>query len=287
MSKDSLNFYLFRLYAFTDRHRSVASFMIILTIIVVSDFVFHHFLFDPYVKFIEYFTGPLSGVGITDDAVDIGYAPEVWQALLGMVLGTLILVISIASQSIPKLIDLYMKDMASLLYIWLLIISGSHAVLTKLYAELELVRPSSRIFNAHFLISICAILAFPYIFYILRYTKPNNIVNRIYYNNLKLIRSLATPRLHALMAKPAIREQIQFDLFEAMNQLDDILEFATFKELKADIIHDISLAMCEYIDLKTQIHLDFFGVTPRARSDISFKTMIGQFSEMEKKPNIL
>ena len=61
----------------------------------------------PYVELVESLSGVPPG-GFAE--LDIGFAPEVWQALLGMVLGTLILVISIASQSIPKLIDLYMRD---------------------------------------------------------------------------------------------------------------------------------------------------------------------------------
>ena len=68
----------------------------------------------------------------------MGFSAEVWQALLGMILGTLILVISIASQSIPKLIDLYMKDLPSLLYVWFLIVSGMHAILVNLYADIDL-----------------------------------------------------------------------------------------------------------------------------------------------------
>ena len=71
-----------------------------------------------------------------------------------MVLSTLIIVISIASQKYSKLIDLYMKDYASLLCIWFLILSGLHAVFVKLYAEIGVVRESSRILNLHFFLSL-------------------------------------------------------------------------------------------------------------------------------------
>src|SRR5882757_1678507 len=47
----------------------------------------------------------------------INYAPEVWLALLAFVFGTLIIVISIASESTPKLIDLFVKDYKSRYYI--------------------------------------------------------------------------------------------------------------------------------------------------------------------------
>ena len=213
--------------------------------------------------------------------LDVGFAPEVWQALLGMVLGTLILVISIASQSIPKLIDFYMKDIRSLLYIWFLIISGGHALIIKIYGEIGLVREPSRVFNTHFLLTICSIIAFPYIFYILRYTKPTNIIDRIYKENMNKIRSLTSTRSHSLAHIPEVVEQQQYSMFESLNQLDDILEFIDFKEVKADIISDMSRTIQNYILLKPEIHSDFFKVSPKVRTDISFKTMVGQFEEME------
>ena len=102
----TLSFFLYRLIAYADERRSIASFVVIFSIVVISDIVFNNFLFIPYSELVEKLSGIQPG-GFAE--LDIGFAPEVWQALLGMVLGTLILVISIASQSIPKLIDLYMK----------------------------------------------------------------------------------------------------------------------------------------------------------------------------------
>ena len=148
----SFSFFLYRLIAYADTHRSEASFVIILLLVWFSDLLFNNFLFVPYAELVESLSGVQPG-GFAE--LDVGFAPEVWQALLGMVLGTLILVISIASQSIPKLIDLYMRDFWSLLYIWLLIISGGHALIIKIYGEIGLIREPSRIFNTHFLLTIC------------------------------------------------------------------------------------------------------------------------------------
>ena len=103
----SFSFFLYRLIAYADARRSVASFVIILFLVTISDKLFEDFLFVPYVELVESLSGVLPG-GFAE--LDVGFAPEVWQALLGMVLGTLILVISIAAQSIPKLIDFYMRD---------------------------------------------------------------------------------------------------------------------------------------------------------------------------------
>ena len=133
----SFSFFLYRLIAYADSRRSIASFVVVLSVVVLVDIFFNKYLYIPYIELVEAFSNVSQG-GFAE--LDIGFAPEVWQALLGMILGTLILVNSIASQSIPKLIDLYMKDVPSLLYIWLLIISGGHALLIKIYGEIGIVR---------------------------------------------------------------------------------------------------------------------------------------------------
>ncbi|SVD17422.1 uncharacterized protein METZ01_LOCUS370276, partial [marine metagenome] len=230
--------YLFhRIGTMVEQNLIWATMLMVLLGVVLMDIIFSLFLFEPYVQLIETLSGSAPGEFAE---VDIGFAPEVWQALLGIVLGTLILVISIASQSIPKLIDLYMRDVKSLLYVWLLIISGAHAGLIKLYGEINLMRESSRVFNTHFLIIICGIIAFPYIFYVLRLTKPTNIIEKIYGNNMDLIQSLTSPRSHAMVHIHSVVENQQYEMFEAFNQLDDILEFIDFKEVKADIIYYMS-----------------------------------------------
>ncbi|MDG2198459.1 MAG: hypothetical protein P8O70_16580 [SAR324 cluster bacterium] len=274
-----VSFYIFRALAFVDRNRSTASLMGVVLLVVLGDILFDAVLFEPYKGIIAFFSGSFPE-GF--EGVDMGFSAEVWQALLGMILGTLILVISIASQSIPKLIDLYMKDLPSLIYVWFLIVSGMHAILINLYADIDLVRPASRVFNTHILLVLSAFFAFPYIFYILRYTKPSNVISRIYGNNLDQIHDLTTERAQALITVPNIREQYQVQMFEALNQLDDILEYVSFKELKADIIHQMSLTIHEYVRVKSHIGEEFFSVMPKVRTDISFKTMIGQYGDMEK-----
>ena len=166
-SEGGSSFLIYRLIALADQNRSTAALIGCVLLITLLDIIFDRFLFEPYVNLIETLSGSKPGEFAE---VDIGFAPEVWQAILAMVLGTLILVISIASQSIPKLIDLYMKDLTSLIYVWFLIASGAHAGVIKLYGEIGLVRESSRVFNSHFLMSFCAIVAFPYIFFTVSYT---------------------------------------------------------------------------------------------------------------------
>ena len=278
-SEGGSSFLIYRLIALADQNRSTAALIGCVLLITLLDIIFDRFFFEPYVSLIETLSGSKPGEFAE---VDIGFAPEVWQAILAMVLGTLILVISIASQSIPKLIDLYMKDLTSLIYIWFLIASGAHAGVIKLYGEIGLVRESSRVFNSHFLMTFCAIVAFPYIFFILRYTKPTNIIAKIYGNNMDLIKSLVTPRNHALVKNESVVASQQYTMFESLNQLDDILEYVSFKELKGDIIYDMGRTMRNYLKIKPYLHPDFFRVTQKVRSDISFKTLVGQYEEMER-----
>ncbi len=278
-NQQGMYYYFYRLTEFADAHRTFFSFTVVLVGLVLADMIFHTWLFEPYKSLVQALSG-ITPKGFPE--VDIGFTPEVWQALLGVVLGTLILVISIASQSIPKLIDLYMKDLPSLLYIWTLILGGSHALMIKIYGEIELMRESSRIFNTHILLTLCCFIAFPYVFYILRYTKPTNIIERIYSNNLDRIQSLTQPHQRALMGEEKIVERYQHEIFESLNQLDDILEYVNFKELKAEIIHYISKTVREYLYVKSDFDPRFFKVSHKVRSDISFKTMVGQFADMEQ-----
>ncbi|MBF0278595.1 MAG: hypothetical protein HQM13_12420 [SAR324 cluster bacterium] len=280
MTLTRLLYFFYQIAIFSAKHRFFAAFCIVLPAVVLGDIIFHEFLFEGYVYYAEtWFGSKLTNM----DQVDMGFAPEVWLAVLSMVLGTLIIVISIASQSTPKLIDLYMEDWASLFYIWFLIISGAHAAYIKLYGEIALTRASSRIFNLHFLLTISIILAFPYIFYILKYTKPSNIINKIFTSNLERIESLIYWRTRFLLTMPNLVEEFQFQMFEAMNQLDDLLAYLTFKEPKADIIQKTSETIQHYIRVKARMNPKFFKVSTKVRSDISFKTMVGQFDAMEEK----
>ena len=87
-----------------------------------------------------------------------------------MVLGTLIIVIAIAAESSPKLMDLFVKDWMSLSYVWFLIIASLHSIVIMYYVE-PLNRISSVILNTYIYLFIGSIFALPYIFYILLYSK--------------------------------------------------------------------------------------------------------------------
>ena len=263
------------------RYRSFSIFFTMTLGIIAGDILFEKLIYQDYVDFLN---NIFQKVGALEN-LDLSFAPEVWLGLLGMVLGTLIIVISIASQSIPKLIDLYMQDLWSLCYVWLLIVSSAHVVIIKLYGELDVLRESSRVFNIHILLPICIALAFPYIYYILKYTKPDNVINKVFHSCLQNLYLLTHATTAQRLNSPTYFAQFQHELFDALNQLDDLLEYVSFKEPKADIIHRISELMREYIKLKPDIPEIFFKISPRIQLDISFRTMTGQFVEMEKQHN--
>ena len=120
------------------------------------------------------------------------FAPEVWLALIGLTLGTLVIVISIASQAIPKIAELYMQDWVSLLYIWFLILGGAHAVYVKFHREADVLRTSSVTLNLYFFLPIAIVVALPYIFYVLRSIQPDTVINRIFKASIRHINHFTT-----------------------------------------------------------------------------------------------
>ncbi|MGK5094805.1 hypothetical protein WDW89_22695 [Deltaproteobacteria bacterium TL4] len=280
MVRVQLSYYFNRILLLANEHRSLSSFCFVLAILVSVDVLFHNVIFPAYLNTMESLYQPVSLE--ESNPIGLGFSPQYWIGMLAMVLGTLVIVISIASQSIPKLIDIYMQDRVSLFFIWFIILSGAHVILVRMYGDITLYRQSSRMLNTHVLIPVCIFLTFPYIFYILKYTKPINVINRISKNQFHLIKSLAYFRISSLMDMPIMVEMYQRMMFEALNQLDDLLEYVNFKEPKADIIQDLNRSLIAYIRGKSKINPKFFLISPSIRIDISFKTLVGQFEELER-----
>jgi len=119
MQKPYLKLFAGRFYNFYDKYRSPIILVLIAILILFLDQLFN-FIFHTGNS------GIIKLVAIDKRQTGIDFAPEVWLSLLSLVLGTLIIVISIASQNTPKLIDLYIKDRISLIYIWFLTCSVAH-----------------------------------------------------------------------------------------------------------------------------------------------------------------
>jgi hypothetical protein len=260
--------------------RQYEAFFILLFVsigVFVLDILFAKITF-PYIDIIYSF---ITKEQKTGNGGLIDFAPEVWLGLLGLVLGTLIIVISVASQSTPKLIDLYTGDEVSLTYIWYIVISSIHNMFLQLISRIYPEHfKSSIMLNTYVLLPAALLVAVPYVLYILKYTKTSNVIEKIYTSNLRRIKRLRELSNLRMLNEKVVIATYQYELFEALNQLDDLLEYVAFKEPKGDVMNKISLLIQEFITLKKDLPDDFFRVSGRIANDVSFKTMTGQFEEM-------
>lgn len=276
MHKPYLSLLAGRVYNFYDKYRSPIILAVIAIVIIILDQLSG--FFSPAGN-----TAFLKLVDTDKRQTGIDFAPEVWLSLLSLVLGTLIIVISIASQNTPKLIDLYIKDRISLVYIWFLACSVAHNLWLQFFLSSNDITHMGSIFlNTYIFLPIALLLSIPYIFYILLYTKTSNVIEKIYSLNIKNMMKLRLQSYFALLEIPNIKARYQYRMMESLNQLDDLLAFVAFKEPKAAIIEKIGLTIQTYIGIKKQINPSFFLLSEQSKGDISFKTLTNQFSEIEE-----
>ena len=140
---NNLQLRLVQAIQFQFKYRNLLSFIFVVFIVFASDILFHS-LFPHLIELLN----SSFGITLSDHMnVDLTFAPEIWGGVLAMVLGTLIIVIAIAAESTPKLMDLFVKDWLSLIYVWFLIIASLHAIVIMYYFE-PLGRISSVILNS-------------------------------------------------------------------------------------------------------------------------------------------
>ena len=60
--------------------------------------------------------------------IELNFSPEVWAAVIALVLGTLIIVIALAAENNPELMDIFVKEWTNLIFVWFLILSSLHSV---------------------------------------------------------------------------------------------------------------------------------------------------------------
>ncbi len=282
--KNKLLYLLFILSSIFRKNQSAITFLCVTVCVAVFDLLLYTTLSLDSLKTLNEY------LRMHPQDFEVGL-PEIWLSLLALVLGTLIIVISIASQSTPKLIDIYLKDSFSLSYVWFITVGSLHNLFVdffiKTYISEDLNRlhnfKFSALLNSYVLLPVALILAIPYILYILRYTQTKNVVDKIYKDNYKRIRRLKVRTNFGLLSKNKTVSEYQFLLFEGLNQLDDLLKYVDFKEPKSDIINKVSLLMQQYLEIKKTINPRFFKISPKIRGDISFKTITEQFEEIEEK----
>ena len=259
------------------RYRTFITFLMVLIGVLASDILFHVY-FQSIVNFLE---GQFSIVLSDHESIDLGFAPEIWGGVLAMVLGTLIIVVAIAAESSPKLMDLFVKDWLSLTYVWFLIIASLHATVIMFYVE-PLNRVSSVVLNTYVYLFIASIFTLPYIFYILLYSKTSNVVTTISGIIKSFIFNLKKPSIHSAMNNSIeVVEEYQKEIMGSLDQLDDLLAFTEFKETQTEIIRQISTIIQIYINEKPGFNPNFFHLTSTIRANATFRTYTDiQYQEM-------
>lgn len=262
-----------------NKYRLFTSLVIIFLGIIISDVMFHYF-YPQIISLIEY----LFGLGKeSHDAVDLTFAPEIWGGVLATVLGTLIIVIAIAAESTPKLMDLFVKDWVSLLFIWFLIIASIHATIIMYYFG-PMERLSSVILNTYIYLPISSMLSLPYIFYILLYSKTDNVIKKLYSLNIDDINRLKNKSIHIAMRDPKVVEHYQYQLMSTIDQFDDLLEYISFKEAQTEIIRRVGDTVRAYMGNKESIYPNFFSATDTIRNNPTFRTYIDhQYKDLEDR----
>ncbi|MGE0772663.1 MAG: hypothetical protein AB7K37_13185 [Cyclobacteriaceae bacterium] len=206
----------------------------------------------------------------------VSFAPEVWLSLLALVLGTLIIVITIASEKTPRLIDLFVTDYSSRLYLWIITLSGLENTGFQVVQFTQSTVLSNIIFiNSFILLPGCVLLAIPYIFYILKYTRSHDVIDRIYDECVLLIGQATKQRSRRSI------EHYQVKLIENINELHDLLQYTQFKRPKAHIISLFGKLLGEYIDLKPQISPLMMRLSSPIKNDISFRNQEEKHQSIE------
>ena len=262
-----------------NKNRSLASLIIVFFIIIGSDFLFHQ-LYPQVISTLEYFFDLGKD---THSAVDLTFAPEIWGGVLATVLGTLIIVIAIAAESTPKLMDLFVRDWVSLIFIWFLILASIHSTIIMYYFE-PMERLSSVMLNTYIYLPLSSMLSLPYIFYILLYSKTDNVIKKLYSLNIDDIKRLKNKPIHLAMNDVKVIEHYQYQLMSTIDQFDDLLEYISFKEAQTEIIRSVGDTVKEYMKNKTSYDSRFFSATDTIRNNPTFRTYIEhQYKDIEDR----
>ncbi len=221
----------------------------------------------------------LSSIGIlsTDLINLIDYAPEAWLSLLALVFGTLIIVVSIASENTPKLIDMFVADPLARLYIWLILLSTLENVFLQLVSsESSFFIANLIVINCYMLLPFFIFLAIPYTFYILKSTKNETVIERIFNENIKALLSSKRLRQTQILKNHII-------LFETTNQLHDLLQYIQFKEPKGYIIQRLGASVRLHLSIKKSLPGSYFKLTDFHKKDISFITLSEKYEQIERE----
>ena len=279
MMNDKLTIFFSKILGLINKNRSLASLFFVFFVVLGSDFTFHYFYSD-----IVFLLDNLFGLGKeTHDAIDLTFAPEIWGGVLATVLGTLIIVIAIAAESTPKLMDLFVKDWVSLIFIWFLILASIHATVIMYYFG-PMERLSSVMLNTYVYLPASSMLSLPYIFYILLYSKTDNVIKKLYTLNIEDINRLKNKSVHLSMDDIKNVEHYQYQLMSTIDQFDDLLEYISFKEAQTEIIRRVGDTVRAYMRNKSFYDSRFFAATDTIRNNPTFRTYVEhQYKDLEER----
>ena len=262
--------------ALLTRSRSQYAALIIFSGMGLADFLFRTHIFPVY----AYSLQKIGAKPIWTD-LDVGFAPIVWLSFFAIILGSLTIVITFASQNVPKLIDLYMDHWQSLLFVWWSAACLIHALTIKVLAEVGADIVPSLVFNYHVLLAVSLVIGFPFVFSILRSTKTSNVIENLLQGSYATFKQLTKKGPTGKISHQE-HEKIQYKLFEELNQLMDLLVYVPYKEPKAQIIEGIGALLQNYVQSKSNFPEYFFKIDQRIYEDISFRTMKNLLGEAEK-----
>jgi len=174
-----------------------------------------------------------------------------------------------------------MDHWQSLLFVWWAAACLVHALTIKVLAEGGIQIIPSLVFNFHVLLAVSLVIGFPFVFSILRSTKTSNVIDNLLQGGYAVINRLAAKGSGGKISTHE-RAKIQYQLFEELNQLIDLLVYVPFKEPKAQVIEGVGALLRHYVKLKPKIPASFFKVDERIQDDISFRTMKSLMPEVEK-----
>lgn len=215
----------------------------------------------------------------------VEHSVEVWLGLLTLVLGTLIIVISIASQNTPKLIDFYVSDWISLFFTWSLVINAVLTLLVLGYGKSDTSAFSYSTFEV-FLVGVMLplhyLLSLPYILYILKFSKTENQVKRIYYRVQYLLHELNMQYQYNIEPKNKWIDLYQIQLINYINQMDELLDFIKLKESRDVIIRTLGNLLVKYQIQKSQIPMVYFTMGESLKKDATMVTLFSEFADINK-----
>ena len=264
------------LRALLTRSRSQYAALMVFSGMLLADSLFRIYLFPLYNNFLLKI-----GANPVWSDLDVGFAPIVWLSFFAIILGSLTIVITFASQNVPKLIDLYMDHWPSLFFVWWAAACLIHAFTIKILSEAGVEIVSSLIFNYHVLLAVSLVIGFPFVLSILKSTKTSNVIENLLQGSYAKFKRLAKKGPTGIISQEE-HAKIQYQLFEELNQLMDLLVFVPYKEPKSQIIEGIGELLRYYVKLKPKFPEDFYKIDQQIRDDISFRTLKSLLAEVEK-----